>query len=110
VRAAVFRGPAPFEAGADAVATLAAVRAEGVEPDIAFECSGATPGFTAALRVVRPGGRVVAVALYHEPLPFDRMAFVHGEVELRGSVCYRLPAAFEMQCRSKDAIKVMIRP
>jgi threonine dehydrogenase-like Zn-dependent dehydrogenase len=140
LEAAARLGALPVEAGPDAEATLAAVRAEGIEPDIAFECSGATPAFTAALEAVRPGGRVVAVALYHKPVPLDGMALVHREIELRGSVCYRsddfreaialldagsavteplvthrepldrLPAAFEMQCRSKDAIKVMVAP
>jgi threonine dehydrogenase-like Zn-dependent dehydrogenase len=140
LQAAAALGAHPVEAGPDAVATVAAVRARGVDPDIAFECSSALSAFTAALEAVRPGGRVVAVALYHQLLTLDGMAFVHREVQLRGSVCYtsadfreaiallasgravtdpivthrepleRLPAAFEMQCRSKEAIKVMIRP
>jgi CO/xanthine dehydrogenase Mo-binding subunit len=98
-------------------------------------------GIGAACYVESGGfGPLVAVALYHQPLTLDGMAFVHREVQLRGSVCYtsadfrqaigllasgravtdpivthrepleRLPAVFEMQCRSKDAIKVMIQP
>ncbi|MCM3882156.1 alcohol dehydrogenase catalytic domain-containing protein [Frankia sp. R82] len=57
--------------------------------DVAFDAAGAEPAFHAGLRVVRPGGRVVTIAVYTRPVTFRPLDVFFGEIDLVASCAYR---------------------
>jgi 2-desacetyl-2-hydroxyethyl bacteriochlorophyllide A dehydrogenase len=67
---------------------LAALARAGVTPDVVLECSGSPRAFAAALRAVRPGGRVGVLGYYSddrvEVRPSDIMM---RDLEIIGAVC-----------------------
>lgn len=95
----VITDPSPFRrayaeshsaARACAPEELDAVVAELPEPgvDVVFECSGAASQLERALRLVRPGGTVVAVGLGADAPPLPLSALVLGERRLVGSAAH----------------------
>jgi 2-desacetyl-2-hydroxyethyl bacteriochlorophyllide A dehydrogenase len=66
----------------------AALARTGVVPDVVLECSGSPTAFAAALRAVRPGGRVGVLGYYSDELvairPSDIMI---RDLEVIGAVC-----------------------
>ncbi|MFN8623430.1 MAG: alcohol dehydrogenase catalytic domain-containing protein [Chloroflexota bacterium] len=71
-----------------------------VTADLVLEVSGVPAGLAAALRAVRPGGRVVLVGLHEPPSSVDLRAVALREVTLMGTVAHRcltdLPAALRL--------------
>lgn len=65
-----------------------ALRGLGLRPALVCEVSGTASGLEAALEVVRPGGRVVAVGLQEHPRPIDVRALTLREVSLVGTVAH----------------------
>lgn len=52
-----------------------------------IEASGNTAALGPALKLLRPGGRIVVISLYHEPVPdVDMAAMVANEVTLTGTL------------------------
>jgi len=60
---------------------------EGV--DVVVETAGTPEAVNDALRVVRPGGRVVLTGLPHEPTSVDFFGVVRREVTITGSMIYQ---------------------
>jgi threonine dehydrogenase-like Zn-dependent dehydrogenase len=60
---------------------------EGVEAVI--DAAGIPAAFEVALSAVRPGGRVVTVAVYLEPVTFHPLVTFLGEIDLVASCAYR---------------------
>ncbi len=111
----------------------------GATADVVFDCAGAPASFTAAQRLVRPGGTIAITALYEESVQFNPSRLVWGEVKLVGTFGYRnefpqtiallasgkvdvsalitdtfplddITAGFERQLSKDQAMKVMIQP
>ncbi len=74
--------------GAGPVAEDARRLAGGEGVDIAVDAVGVAATRRAAVRAVRPGGRVVFVGLHDAESPLPCNEIVRGEVEVRGSFCY----------------------
>ncbi len=74
--------------------------AGGDGPDVVLELSGVPDNFGSAIRVVRPGGRVVLVGLVKGTVEFDPLEAVLKEVELSSSLAHvcasDIPAALEI--------------
>jgi len=62
--------------------------------DVAFECSGAGPGFRLALRLARRQGRVVQVGLFGRTIEVDLDSVVFKDLTVRGSFASN-PASWE---------------
>jgi (R,R)-butanediol dehydrogenase/meso-butanediol dehydrogenase/diacetyl reductase len=82
---------AAVESTVDAVA---AVTGRGSSPssaraDVVIDCAGVPAAFEDALRLVRPGGRVVLCAMYGRKVQMRPDRLTGGELTLRGSVGYR---------------------
>jgi threonine dehydrogenase-like Zn-dependent dehydrogenase len=58
------------------------------EIDVVFECSGVPAVADAALAQVRPGGTIVVLALYDDPISFNPTVLVQKEIRLQGSIAY----------------------
>ena len=56
--------------------------------DVVLVTSPHPDGLTDAIRLARPGGRVVQVAIYGEPLPVDATRAVLRETEIRATLTY----------------------
>jgi 2-desacetyl-2-hydroxyethyl bacteriochlorophyllide A dehydrogenase len=56
--------------------------------DIAFVTSPARTSVNDAMKILRPGGRVVQIAIHGESVPFDATAAVLAEIEVRASLTY----------------------
>jgi 2-desacetyl-2-hydroxyethyl bacteriochlorophyllide A dehydrogenase len=111
----------------------------GAAADVVFDCAGVPAAFSAALRLVRPGGTLAITALYEESVQFSPSRLVWGEVRLVGTFGYRnefpqtiellrsgqvqttplitdclpleqITAGFERQLARDQAMKVMIQP
>lgn len=54
--------------------------------DVSFECGGARATLDAAVRMTRPGGRVVLVALYDDPQPVNLPAVVPKGLTIRAAL------------------------
>jgi 2-desacetyl-2-hydroxyethyl bacteriochlorophyllide A dehydrogenase len=110
------------------------------EVDVVFECTGVPALAEAAIEQVKPGGTIVTIALYDDPVAFDTSALVQKEIRLQGSIAYssedfrdavgllsdgsvdvtplvthRVPlddidAAFSVQLEKESSIKVLVRP
>lgn len=62
---------------------------EHVAVDISFDAAGAgAASFGPALRSVRPGGTVVVLAHFHEPVTVDLSHVMQSEVTVMGSIAY----------------------
>ncbi|MBO0767813.1 MAG: 2,3-butanediol dehydrogenase [Solirubrobacterales bacterium] len=61
---------------------------------VAFDAAGAGPAFTSGLAALRPGGRLVMVALHERPIEFLPTQLMMGETEIVGSVGYQ-PEEFD---------------
>lgn len=60
----------------------------GLSPDVVMECSGSPKAFEAAIKVVRPGGRVGVVGYYADELAEIRPSDVMmRDLEIIGAVC-----------------------
>ncbi|MDE2879947.1 alcohol dehydrogenase catalytic domain-containing protein [Candidatus Palauibacter soopunensis] len=55
--------------------------------DLVVECSGASAGFAAARRAVRPRGTIVLKSTHKNELPVDTSSIVVDEIRLLGSRC-----------------------
>jgi 2-desacetyl-2-hydroxyethyl bacteriochlorophyllide A dehydrogenase len=60
---------------------------EGV--DLVIETAGTPQAVNDALRIVRPGGRVVLTGLPHEPTPVEFFSVVRREITITGSMIYQ---------------------
>jgi len=60
----------------------------GLGVDVTAECSGSTPGLTAALNNTRRRGSVVQTGLHTKPATIDAMALSEKDISLIGSWCY----------------------
>lgn len=75
--------------------------------DVVFECSGAPPAVLAALRVLRPGGMLIAVGLGPEvSVPMTQI--VAREIKVVGS--FRFDPEFATAARLIDAGRIDVRP
>jgi len=61
---------------------------DGAEADLVLECSGNPEAIADAVRVCRPGGRVVLVGVYERAVGFDFLPLVQGEREMIGSLAH----------------------
>jgi (R,R)-butanediol dehydrogenase/meso-butanediol dehydrogenase/diacetyl reductase len=66
--------------------------------------------FTAALRLVRPGGTLAITALYEEAVPLNPSRFVWGEVKLIGTFGYRneFPRTIELLRRGQVSTEALV--
>jgi (R,R)-butanediol dehydrogenase/meso-butanediol dehydrogenase/diacetyl reductase len=76
------------------IEAVAAVTGRGVSrssarADVVIDCAGVPAAFEDALRLARPGGRVVLCAMYGRKLQMRPDRLTSGELTLRGSVGYR---------------------
>jgi 2-desacetyl-2-hydroxyethyl bacteriochlorophyllide A dehydrogenase len=140
VEAAAAVGAEAFDGSDGAASVLSSVLAEGEEIDVVFECTGAAAVAAAALEVVRAGGTIVVLALYDDPITFDPTVLVQREIKLQGSIAYtsedfqeavdllttgvarvdplithrepleKIGAAFSVQLRKDESIKVLVEP
>ncbi|MCK9878720.1 alcohol dehydrogenase catalytic domain-containing protein [Frankia sp. Ag45/Mut15] len=62
---------------------------EGDGVEVVFDAAGVEPAFQAGLRIVRPGGRVVTVAIYARPVAFRPLDVFFGEIDLVASCAYQ---------------------
>lgn len=70
-------------------ADFVSAKATDIEPaDVVLECSGNSLAATAAVSLAGPGGRVVFVGLYSQPVVVDALAIVRGEREIVGSLSH----------------------
>ncbi len=66
----------------------AALSRLGLAPDVVMECSGSPKAFAAAIKAVRPGGRVGVLGYYADDLAEIRPSdIMMRELEVVGSVC-----------------------
>ncbi len=77
----------------------AAIRDVAATPRIVYEVTGSEPGLTAAMDVVLPGGRVVAIGLQKAPRSLDVRALTLQEKELLGTNAHAFPTAFPEAAR-----------
>ena len=61
----------------------------GAAADVVFDCAGVPAAFSAALRLVRPGGTIAITALYEEAVECSPNRLVWGEVRVVGTFGYR---------------------
>jgi (R,R)-butanediol dehydrogenase/meso-butanediol dehydrogenase/diacetyl reductase len=110
------------------------------EIDVVFECSGVPAVADAALAQVRPGGTIVVLALYDDPITFNPTVLVQKEIRLQGSIAYteedfadavaliaggqvkaeplitqhrtldQIGEAFEVQLQKDHSLKVIVTP
>ncbi|KAI0187807.1 GroES-like protein [Astrocystis sublimbata] len=59
---------------------------DGVGPKIAIDCAGVASSIQSACRAIRPGGRVVNVALWEDAVPFHFNDLLHGEKTITSSM------------------------
>lgn len=86
---------------ASVVAPPGPADSRGLPPaDVVFEVSGSPAGLAAAIRAIRPGGRIVVVGMQEPPSPIDLRDLALREVSLVGTVAHRcaqdLPAALRL--------------
>ena len=62
--------------------------------DVVYECSGVPQPLQAALELVRPGGRVVAVGIPKGEIPINVNRLVLQEKELVGTLAHAFPSDF----------------
>jgi (R,R)-butanediol dehydrogenase / meso-butanediol dehydrogenase / diacetyl reductase len=60
----------------------------GAGADVAFECAGIDDVLASAIGAVRPGGRVVNVAIWGHPATVQMNDLVLSEIDLIGSLAY----------------------
>jgi 2-desacetyl-2-hydroxyethyl bacteriochlorophyllide A dehydrogenase len=119
---------------------LARMLGSGGEIDVVFECSGVPAVADAALAHVRPGGTIVVLALYDDPVTFNPTVLVQKEIRLQGSIAYtgedfadavalitggavqagplvtqhrsldQIGEAFEVQLEKDQSLKVIVTP
>jgi 2-desacetyl-2-hydroxyethyl bacteriochlorophyllide A dehydrogenase len=82
----------------------------GAAADVVFDCAGVPAAFTAALRLLRPGGSLVITALYEEAVQFSPSRLVWGEVKLVGTFGYRneFPRSIELLRSGKVNIASLV--
>jgi 2-desacetyl-2-hydroxyethyl bacteriochlorophyllide A dehydrogenase len=103
-----FRREIAKKCGADATATPE--QASGVDRvyDAVFDCTGAPPAFSTAMGLVAPGGRVVVLGSYTEPLTLHPSAAPSKEASIVFSVVYRnhLEFASALRLLERGAVDV----
>ena len=101
-------------AGLGATDTVAAT--EGLTPldhlrdhepfDVVYEMTGGQEPLDAAVALVRPGGRVVAVGIHGAPRPVDLDRVTLQELSVRGTMahvrCVNLPRALDLLARRRE--------
>jgi (R,R)-butanediol dehydrogenase/meso-butanediol dehydrogenase/diacetyl reductase len=85
----------------------------GSGPDVVFELSGIPSNFGRAVRMVRPGGRVVLVGIAKESVGFDPLEAILKEVDFSSSLAHvcasDIPAALEILKDPKIRAEVVDR-
>jgi (R,R)-butanediol dehydrogenase / meso-butanediol dehydrogenase / diacetyl reductase len=56
--------------------------------DVVFDAAGVAPAARMATQLVKRTGRIVIVAVYKEPVPFDLITLGYGENQILGSCIY----------------------
>lgn len=74
--------------------TAVAELTDGVGVDVAFDAAGVGAAVNGAIWSLKPGGRLVIVALYEHGFDFNPMPLVMGEKSVVGSLAY-LPEDFD---------------
>jgi 2-desacetyl-2-hydroxyethyl bacteriochlorophyllide A dehydrogenase len=109
----------------------------GMGVDITAECAGTQETFDQSIEMTRGGGKVILVGVYEQPLAWDPLKAMAKNLTLIGCLGGNFPAsiellrsdkvstrpfithrfpldraaeAFQVQLRSQEAIKVMIKP
>jgi len=111
----------------------------GAAADCAVECSGVPSSFTAAVKSLRPGGRLSLVAHSREPFAVKSGRIVEKEIRVQGSFAYNdemqevadligegrlqltpfvshrkslsdITAAFALQGNAAESLKVLVQP
>jgi (R,R)-butanediol dehydrogenase/meso-butanediol dehydrogenase/diacetyl reductase len=82
-------GAVVLDPARDDLAEAVAEVTGGEGADAVLDAAGAPAAFEAGLTAVRPGGRVVVVATYLQPVSFHPLTTVLGEIDLLGSIAYR---------------------
>lgn len=77
-----------IDAGAVDIVEVAQGLTRGAGFDIVFVTSPAPTSINDAMKILRPGGRVVQIAIHGDAIPFDATAAVLAEIELRASLTY----------------------
>lgn len=64
------------------------------QANVVLECSGSSSAASSAIVIARPGGRVVLVGLYSQPVVIDALTVVTGEREIVGSLSHHYKTDF----------------
>jgi len=56
--------------------------------DVVIDCVGRPSSIETALKLVRKGGLINLVALYHDKVPVDMLQIVYSEIDLKGTFVY----------------------
>lgn len=82
----------------------------GTAADMVFDCAGVPAAFTAALRLVRPGGTVAVTALYEDAVSLNPSRLVWSEVKLLGTFGYRneFPQTIELLRRGQVSTEALV--
>ncbi|MBL4867774.1 MAG: alcohol dehydrogenase catalytic domain-containing protein [Pseudomonadales bacterium] len=63
--------------------------------DIVIECTGNASGFDTALKLIKPGGKLILKSTYSTPLSLDATVLVVNEIQVIGSRCGPFERAIE---------------
>jgi (R,R)-butanediol dehydrogenase/meso-butanediol dehydrogenase/diacetyl reductase len=89
-----------------------AERCDGLGPEVALECAGATGSPDAAVAAVRKGGRVVLVGVHAGAVPLRLLDVVLSEKQLVGSVQHDpardLPAAIHLLASGQVRVRPLV--
>lgn len=77
--------------------------------DIVVEASGGASGYNAALRLVRPGGKLLLKSTYQQSFNINLSAAVVNEITMIGSRCGPFPAALRLLERNLVHVRPMIQ-
>jgi len=77
-------------------ATPSQVSKQKREFDLVVEASGAAPGFSLALDLLRPKGKLVLKSTFHDTTKIDAARIVVDEISIVGSRCGRFAPALEL--------------
>ena len=76
--------------------------------DIVVEASGSETGFTTALEVVKPRGKIILKSTFHGTAKWEGARVVVDEISIIGSRCGRLAPAIELLASNKVNVEDLI--
>lgn len=80
-------------------------------PDIIFDCAGSSKAIYEALSLVKPGGKILVLALYHKPVELDLLTLVMNRIKIQGelsSVFEEYPVALKLISKGTVKVKEMV--